>query len=803
MKRFFLFAFTILFSGLCAFGLLRVFAPEKSTAAPAATPAPQIEAPATPVPTAVPPTPEPEKVWTEGDTALKITEVCCCASEETRRLSGIDGDWLELYNGSSAAVQLSAWCLGDRERKPFEYTLPEITLLPGEYYVLSLAEAPFQLKPGETVYLTEKETKLYMAILLPEEAAEYTCGKNAAGETELYTYATPGAENRLAFLPGEPAPVFDMDGIYISEVCPKGDEEWIELKNGGSTAISLDGFHIGREKDKPGETALSGVIEPGGYLCVEVASLPANGCTLYLTDAKGFYRDIYETGVIKEAGMTSGRKEGGTERLFFTEPTKGAPNTAEGFAGYAPDVHYSETSLYPQEPFSLTLTAEGAEIRYTLDGSAPDEESALYTGPIEISSSTVVRAVAYQQDRLPGEASVKHYLFVEPHTVPVVCLAMAEKDFKKIYNLTERSQVNEKLCSFSYYEADGSEGVSVSCAAKAKGRGSLKFAQKSLTFSFRARYGSIHVEYPFFGPEENEGIEYRSICIRAGGQDYKRSIIRDTLINRAAHNTALDTVLTRPVAVYVNGEYLGLYILQEEMNADYYVSHYGIEKTQLDVINQNAGVRTGSVDGYSALRKLARGTKDTEESYAALCEALDVEAFTDYAAIQLIAGNTDVLNQKVVQARNGKLLFRPMLFDEDSAFGAVKTDLMYVYFKSAGFTPASSDEILCNNDVFKALYRCTAWKEKFCARTVELLNTDFSAQNLNKIIDALVEEMEPEMPRQIKKYGNHASVTVWKDCVDDLKKVIANRKSIVYSQLKSYFKLTDADIAAYEKAAEK
>ena len=39
------------------------------------------------------------------------------------------------------------------------------------------------------------------------------------------------------------------------------------------------------------------------------------------------------------------------------------------------------------------------QIRYTLDGSMPDPASPLYTGPIELTKTTVVRAACFEEDK--------------------------------------------------------------------------------------------------------------------------------------------------------------------------------------------------------------------------------------------------------------------------------------------------------------------------------------------------------------------------------------------------------------------
>lgn len=773
---------------------------EKAAQAPVSTPEPNIVAPpegSTYVLAAGTPTPEPVKVPMPGSIALTISEVSVSGCATARRLNRIEGEWIELCNTSAEAVELADYSLSDREDNVLELKLPRQTVLPGAYVLIDLKDAPFGLKPGETVYLFENATYLYDSLELPEQT-EHTCGKDGAGGTVLFRYPTPGKANLTGYPVNGGMPDWDVTDVYVSEVCASGPDEWVELYNGGSAPVSLSGWHLSRDKEDLNAIPLSGTLAPGAYLVIDGLTLPASGCTLYLTDENGFFRDIYETGVLPK-GVSSGRDAVSMRRLFYKEQTKGAPNPGTGYTGFAPDVAFSENGLYQKAAFTLTLTAPDAEIYYTLDGSAPEENGVLYTGPVSVSASVTVRAYAKKADCLDSSEVIRSFLFTAEHSVPVICIAMDEDDFKKVYRVKERNQIVEKVCTLSYYYPDGSYGTSMRCAVKAKGRGSLSFAQKSLTFKLRNRYGQNFTDFPLFGPDVNKGIRYRSFCLRAGGQDYKRAIIRDTVVNRAAQNTAVAAVKTQPVAVYVNGEYLGLFMLQEEMNADYFVSHYGLDKDEIDVINQKAGVRNGTLDGYSALKKFARSTKGTDEEYEKLCGMLDIDAYTDYIAIQLIVGNTDVLNQKVVQSRDGKLRFRPMLFDEDSAYGSKKTDLMYKYFKGPGFTPASGDQILCDNDVFKSLYRFPAWHTKFWHRVVELVNTDFSPKNLNAIIDSLVAEITPEMPRQIEKYGFHASVTEWKDKVAELKGVIGGRKEVVYDQLKHYFNITDADIRAYEK----
>ena len=72
--------------------------------------------------------------------------------------------------------------------------------------------------------------------------------------------------------------------------------------------------------------------------------------------------------------------------------------------------------------------APGARIFYTLDYSAPDETDAPYTGPIAVTDTTVVRAVAYQEGYLPSYSASQSYLYDAEHTLRVVSMVADPED---------------------------------------------------------------------------------------------------------------------------------------------------------------------------------------------------------------------------------------------------------------------------------------------------------------------------------------------------------------------------------------
>src|SRR6186713_1858407 len=66
---------------------------------------------------------------------------------------------------------------------------------------------------------------------------------------------------------------------------------------------------------------------------------------------------------------------------------------------------------------TVALSAAGQEIRYTLDGSVPGTNSLLYSAPLVLSNSVVLKARAVDVHRLPGPIVLETYTFLDTNVV--------------------------------------------------------------------------------------------------------------------------------------------------------------------------------------------------------------------------------------------------------------------------------------------------------------------------------------------------------------------------------------------------
>jgi len=146
--------------------------------------------------------------------------------------------------------------------------------------------------------------------------------------------------------------------------------------------------------------------------------IKSSGENLYLTFPDGRIIDSLRATIIPE-DISFGRKpDGGDEWLLFEKPTPGKVNDSNEYLPKSPMPEFSHTRGFYNETFYLTLTADPAtsHIRYTTDCCKPTRSKGiLYSGPIEISKTTTIRAVAY--DSMTSVSDVRTHSFIFPADV--------------------------------------------------------------------------------------------------------------------------------------------------------------------------------------------------------------------------------------------------------------------------------------------------------------------------------------------------------------------------------------------------
>ena len=88
---------------------------------------------------------------------------------------------------------------------------------------------------------------------------------------------------------------------------------------------------------------------------------------------------------------------------YFSTPSPGGPNGTGTDAPAGPVSFSQENGTFANSlSLQLSVASPTATIRYTTDGSLPDETSTVYSGNIQLTTSTRIRARAFDSGRVPG-----------------------------------------------------------------------------------------------------------------------------------------------------------------------------------------------------------------------------------------------------------------------------------------------------------------------------------------------------------------------------------------------------------------
>jgi len=764
------------------------------------------------------------------DAPILISEV-----QKKNRVSVIDSDgdrseWAELANFSGKNQLLHGYFLSDDPLDPYKWALPDIELPAGGYLLVFLSgknrtdpggelHASFRLSDEENELLLTCVDGMYQQVMPLDNLDGYniSIGLDQEGEIRYFSQPTPGYQNGRGFEIADLVGYFRTDGLYISEVSAAGAprsraNDWIELYNGSGATIDLMGWHLSDDPAEPQKWRFPAMsIGAGEYLVVEATShvarqtektatfgISGRGETIVLSDPDGALVDAFETGAL-EPGVTAGRIEGDASiaRVFFQKATRGKKNAAEAYTGYGTMPLISVNSLYHTEAFHVEIRCadKGAVIRYTTDGSVPTETSQRYTEPIAISKSTVLRAASFTDGKMPSQVATADYLFVEPHTVPVVCIDWDPADMQRVIRTTTSKGKTEHPATMSYYEADGKLGLRFPCGIKPKGAGTLVYAQKSLSINLRASYGQNEISYPFF--PNYEFTTFSALMLRNGGQDMPIARIRDAFCQNLAQAEGLylENTPTRPVAVYLNGAYWGLYDLSEDQNSEYLQTHYGVDGDTVDIIRRNAGALSGSNREFLRLREYALNTTlSNDDTFAQFAERIDVQYFTDYFIASTYMCNTDMFNQKYWRSQDYSLKWRPVFFDLDFGFRNYKHSILEHYFSRDGV--ASADGSLTHFEIYIGLRKNAAWRAYCAERYVEVVVKYFNAERAVALLDEMVAERAPEMERQIARWGKPGSMKTWYANISTLRDAVQKRPEYALKHVANFFGLSNAELQA-------
>lgn len=471
---------------------------------------------------------------------------------------------------------------------------------------------------------------------------------------------------------------------------PQGQfDDWIELYNPTSSPIDLAGMYLTDDLSRPlkwrfptGQPALT-TIEPKGFLLVWADgdtddpglhtsfSLSAEGEVLALVGRDGTIIDRIDF-ERQLADISFGRwPDGGSSWVFMASPTPGTANK-QGSIGQIEAVVLNPHRGFYFGPIdvSLSCATPGAQIWYTLDGSIPHSWQAyargggrwlgqVYSGPIRITKTTCIRAVAIKSGWIDSPVVSHTYIFpsdiirqppnppgfpltswngkspdyaMDPRVVedpiykdqilhgllaiPSVCISIPNDDFfgqeRGIYaNGLARGDQWERSCSVEWIDPCTGAHLGVNAGIRSHGGVGRADVKHALRLAFRAEYGPTKLEFPIF--EDSNVVAFDGLVLRSQwnyswtgdntacsglGTRYA-DYLREAFARDTCRDMGLVTPYARHIHLYINGLYWGLYLLSERPDEGFASIHMGGEPEDYDVLKASNSFSTSEMEVLS------------------------------------------------------------------------------------------------------------------------------------------------------------------------------------------------------------
>lgn len=747
------------------------------------------------------------------DMGLYINEFMASNATTICDSFGSYSDWIELYNSTDTDMDISGFGISDNLSQPMKYRFPDGTTIAAKGYLVVFCSgnegmqngelhAPFGLRSyGEDVVIANRAGRIIDSYSFKNQETDVSMARipDGAGEFQSNSQPSPGYPNTGAgYSAFDAANRLPLGGVYISEFGGSTGSvatDWVELHNSTGSAVSLAGYGLSNNPKNPAKWVFPDIsIEPGEYLLLyatgsadkaQKKNLKLNFCisstgeALFFFDPNGKLIDKLSAGRMK-SGQSYGR-DGSDNRFYYAEPTPGAQN-GKGYEGITQLPAFSVTPGIYDNAVTVAITAgEGETIRYTTDCTTPNASSEVYSGELSISKNSVIRAAAFRDGYLSGDVATATYLFRSDgvnHALPVVTLvtdpdnlwnsktgiyatgdqfdpdAASYADTLKSATYYQakfatEEQVDtiwEKPAAFSLFDDNGRQVFTQNVGIRIAGSFGRGRAQKGFNVIARKEYGKGSMEYPFF--ENRPYKEYKAVVLRAGAQDQNRSKIRDELASGLLEGTDINILYQayRPTVLYLNGEYWGVYFMKEKRNRFFVAQHENTENNVDLAIGKGFKQRTyGDNSDWVSLYEYATSHDlSSAEAYAYVSERMDVDSFRDYMIAEIYNGNTDTYNFQYYRLKGGKWKF---IF-YDFCWGFQSPGHETLAFRM-GKTPSD----VCSAKLFAAMLQNKGWRDSFCRRFGELLNTAFAPERVSALIEELYGYVEPEIKREREKFN--------------------------------------------------
>ncbi|MEM7033032.1 MAG: lamin tail domain-containing protein [Chloroflexota bacterium] len=480
--------------------------------------------------------------------------------------------------------------------------------------------------------------------------------------------------------------------------------DWIEIYNQSPEAINLETWTLTDDLTQTEKWYFPArVLDPDQYLVVFASGkdrrpsvpelnlhtnfrLEKNGESIALTNQdKLGAKETFSLEYPQQWRFIAYGWQTGSEKFVYSpEPSPGqANNDTSIWPTVIPELDFSHTRGFYDTPFQLSLASPDPEaiIRFTTDGSRPNETNGtLYQQPIDVTTTTIIRAAGFRPGHLTPQVSTHTYLFIDdvldqadlsPVLVEEQTQSLSLRE--ALADLPALSLVSEDDSYYIYAHAwqKGREwerpvsielipppttltqdpGFQIDAGIRMNGKGGRSLNKISFRLFFRGIYGATKLTYPLFPDSAVQSFE--TLVLRGGGnRNYTNdrmttAFLQDATYTRDQWLRESQLAMSgygshgRFVHLFLNGWYWGLYNLVERPDAAFSAAYFGGQEQDWHMLKPD-GSSQGDETSFLALQSLVEsGTLSDPHAFAEVQRYLKTAEFADYMILHWYAGMRD------------------------------------------------------------------------------------------------------------------------------------------------------------------
>ena len=476
-------------------------------------------------------------------------------------------------------------------------------------------------------------------------------------------------------------------------------------------------------------------------------------------------------------------------------------------------VVFSQSGGFYESSFSLKLTcADSYHIRYTTNGNTPTSKSRLYETPLwldarlysesdiykiqispdelvyvpdSVCHAIVIRAATFDRNEQRVGATVTHTFLIrdmgcDAAGLPVVSICADSLDLfdhetgifvpgaffdiespEHTGNYYQSGREWERAVNVEFFEPHDNSGINQVCGLRTHGNRSRRYPSKGMKIYAREDYGKKRFEHAFFEDSQLDGFKH--LILKPFASFWPYSGTQDYVCNNLARQLDVEAPLCRPIIVYLNGEYWGLYFIQEKTDERFLEDHFGVNPDNCNIIgNWKGEVEQGSGGNFRRMmRWLANANLAEATDFERISGMIDMDNFIDYMVFETFVGNWDWPgnNMRCWQVGNGP--WRWMFFDGDATI--INSD-MDVFLNAAVYVePTTWENYPESKLLFVKLLESNEFKSAFKARARELCGSLFRYEHTSFIFNDIIETLRPKIEDQGHRFGYPSSMDAWND----------------------------------------